>query len=346
MSTHEREIVKPAVLEIPDSLELHPDLEARARRDIDWFLRRFNPIYDRNQYTSDALERGSFMGEDQHRAFIDLMVSLGLWGRALFTRGHGLRYIYENRRKFPAIDRMNTGPDDRWAVRDMLLFMWDHLNMGRVHNAAGVRNRTRIDEKTVHEFLMNGFRYGQIDILSIAGGSGRAITKALAKVPPSVAEKVHTMIVDRDERAIASSARVAAEHQLPRSPLVVIADVLRMVVMVERGEELPQFPSGYRPHFVEVVGLLDYFGDRTIVRLLKWIRKIMHPGGQMLISNIDNRDIPGEDRFREDIVGWDKMFLRSADHLGCLAEAIPGVKVKVFSEPLGVYNLAKITVNE
>lgn len=212
-----------------------------------------------------------------------------------------------------------------------------------------IRNRKREVVRIIKDFLARQLERTpndqEVEVLSVAGGSGRSVTEATVWQSTEQVTRVHATIIDQDPRATAYARALAAESGLSNGPEVVLANIPRLITAASQGRDNSYLPPGYKAHFVEIVGLLDYFGDRLLVELLKWTRTIIRPGGEILISNMDDKDVPGENRFRKEVVGWQEMHLRSSDHLMTLAGTLPGVQLTHIREPLGVYNLVHIVCN-
>lgn len=315
-----------------------PDLSFSERAIVHKLIDRFQPNIGIPDYQSWEFETESPMGEGNRIAYVDWMVSHAR-GNQLFRWASDLRYISDNEGKAAATLRINTGPQQHYLHTDPDQYFWSHLNIGNIHNGVDVRNRTRYVMQLVLERVRDLRGYSverKFEILSIAAGSCYGILRALASAPES-RDKVRVRLIDHDEDAIRLAVQLARSLQLEECLEVVLANAFHHTHYLR---------DEYSPDIVEIVGLFDYFSDRHIQSLLSGIRKVLKPGAQVLFSNIDNRDVPGEDKFRREVVGWREMIHRSADHVLSLAATVPASLVEHYKTPHQVYNLAKITIAE
>lgn len=305
---------------------------------IEHIMGSFGSRLGKPPYGSSEMELTSPIGEGAYAEFIEWVTSLPEGrGRELFREGLTLKYISDNQATFLALERMYRGP---FSNSDALLHAWDRLSIENIHHSMAVRNRARLVAKIFSREMRERLVPGEerIEVLGVAAGSSRAILEAKAQLPARVQDNVGITIVDQDERVGPYAFQVAAELDISRKMTVKTLNVLR-----HRGKYLI---SGYHPDIVEIVGLFDYLNDRQILFILGPIIESMKTGSVALVSNMNARDDKAfqiEERFRMEVVGWQELYNRNADHLMSLVASAGPVDIKLIPEPLGMYNLVQLT---
>jgi hypothetical protein len=166
-----------------------------------------------------------------------------------------------------------------------------------------------------------------INILSIASGSARAIVEAVvdSNIPKNIG--VSITFLDKNPEALKYSTHLA--EALPKE--------YKLRWIEDTASNFPKHVNGLKPNIVEMVGLLDYFDEKQVIKVLSTIHENIADGGTMIIANIsDNR----ERKFVTNLVGW-KMIYRDAENLIDLAEqsGFELGKMRAIYEPLGIHHI-------
>ncbi len=210
------------------------------------------------------------------------------------------------------------GAERRWW-NDLVAMYW----VGMM-NAQAVRNRLKIVTREVEAALrrFEGTNKG-IKILSIAAGSARSVLEAMDGVKTVESNAV---LVDISRNALSHSMEVAKE--------LGVADRC----MTRRGNifGMDSVKEAERPDIVEMVGLLDYLDDKTIVALFKKIRGWLPEGGTFLTGHIRRNP---EQYFLKWVINWE-MCYRDAEDLHRLLSAAGFEDRKILLEPQGIHMVA------
>lgn len=283
-------------------------------------------------YGTPVFELSSPIGDDERRELISYMLALpGDEGHRLFRTSANLDRISRYAASHKALETMYVGPNQNGIVELGEPLLWARLFIENIHNSMAVRNRLRIVKAEFGQFMETRLASGSQDIqvLSIATGSSRAIMEELAVLNGKGHEKIRLRMVDINKEALEDGKKLVAELGIDEVVKFTRAHFLSFKRYLEKG---------YRPDFVEIVGLLDYLDPEQIVELLSEVRGHLTEGGVVLYSNITPND---EEDFTHQIVGWPRMKYRGPDDLLRLATAAGFMqdKLTVIPEPLGIYTL-------
>lgn len=293
-------------------------------------LKHLGPKLGQTSFGSDDFETASPIGEENRKALMRWMLSLpGDEGYQLFRESDNLRQISDDAATHKALETMYVGPRPE-ADEDR--FLWARLFIENIHNSMAVRNRLRIVEGEFNEFMdraISGEMRG-VNVLSIAAGSSRGIMEVFASlngvVDPNL---VRLRMIDLNREALDDGRKLAEDLNIHESVDFVRAHFLGFRRYLE---------EGYKPDFVEVVGLLDYLPVKSIKELLSALSNSLADDGVVLYSNVAPND---ERDFTHKVVGWPNMYYRDSETLMGLAKnaGFNTDRTTVMSEPLGVYNL-------
>lgn len=290
-------------------------------------ISRFSIFSTDIPYGRVDFELESSIGERKRGALVEHLVSLGKHGSDLFRASSDLRQISDDEASHKALETIYTGPI--YPDTDLLHF-WSQIHIGNIHNAMAARNRLRIVKNEFTGFMGGLLKdVDKVDVLSIAAGSSRGIMEVLRELNGRGHDHIRLRMVDINRDALADGKNLVKELDIQESVDFIRAHFLSFRRYLE---------TGYRPHFVEIVGLFDYLPDNNVVTLLSAIRSQLAEGGMILFSNIDNND---EEHFTHQVVGWRSMQYRPKDQLVSLAEnaGFGTGKIRAIEEPLGIYNL-------
>lgn len=299
---------------------------------ISSWIRKLGPLLGQEPYRSSNFETESSIGEDNRKKIIEYMLNLpGEQGHRLFRASGNLDYISRNATNHRALERMYQGPLLAAENGDRKKLLWARLFIENIHNSMAVRNRLRIVENEFTSYTDQLIKAGATDInvLSIAAGSSRGMVEALARLNGAGYDKIKLRLVDNSPDAIQDAEVLIKEHGVKE-----VTD-LKEVNCTKLNSYLEQ---GFRPDFVEAVGILDYLPERIILRMFSRIWERLPKGGRLLYSNIMENNEQG---FTHKIVGWGEMIYRTDDELMSLAlqSGFEVDKLRLIREPLGIYNL-------
>lgn len=210
------------------------------------------------------------------------------------------------------------GREKRWW-NDLVAMYW----VGMM-NAQAVRNRLKIVTREV-EAALRGFEYSgkRVDILSIAAGSARSVLEAMKKVDTVDSRAV---LVDISRDALSHSMQVAEQLGVMDRCSTRRGNIFGM-------ESIKEMPY---PDIVEMVGLLDYLDDETIIELFKKIREWLPEGGVFLTGHI--RPNP-EQHFLKWVINWEMRY-RDAHDLHRLLSTAGFEDRRIILEPHGIHMVA------
>ncbi|TSC73227.1 MAG: hypothetical protein G01um101470_208 [Parcubacteria group bacterium Gr01-1014_70] len=214
--------------------------------------------------------------------------------------------------------RYHRGLFSRGFLQGVADMFWHHF----ISQPKALRNRLRIVQSILEQEILA--RAEPIFILSIAGGSARALVSTLAKLHTEhFPHAIHAVILDRDETALEIGRRISVSAD--------VEDCFEWIC--GNANDAASLVPHMKFDIVEIVGLLDYFDDERIARLLDKLYPIMKTGGALLVANV----VPNEEQTFVHKTGWPPMHYRTAPDFAHLVETA-GFTVRVtITEPLGVH---------
>lgn len=208
----------------------------------------------------------------------------------------------------------------RRSIRNWVSNFWEGML-----NCQAVRNRYKLVKQEIGRAALQLGGDEEVRIISLACGSAQPVIEAVADLKAK-GITASVVLIDIDQSALDYAVTLASRHGVSSQIRVVRANVCK-VVRVARD---------FKPHIVEMVGLLDYFEKDSAVRLIAKIKELLVPDGVFITCNV----APNlEQRFLEWVVDW-KMVYRTASQLAEVAEKAGFEKVQLIAEPLRIHNLA------
>ncbi len=209
-------------------------------------------------------------------------------------------------------------------LKKIFQYVWFNLN-----NSKAVRNRLKIVRDELHKHLESIARHDrEINIISIASGSSRAIIETVNQSRYLDNTKLSITFLDKNPDAIEYSKKLAETINHESIKLEWINDSV--------GNYLRSNPNK-KYDVVEIVGLLDYFNDEKVIETFKGIHNLLQEGGVVITANINfNR----EQKFITKVIDW-PMIYRKVENLAGLVN-LAGFdynKIKAFYEPLKVHGI-------
>lgn len=201
-------------------------------------------------------------------------------------------------------------------------FIWFSTN-----NPKAVRNRLKLVKREIKNAVKGIIEAGEnINIISIASGSARAVVEAL-DFPEFSNAKIDAVFLDKNPKALEYSKKIVASHNLPKnfSPKWV----------EDTAGNFSKYFNVRKPNIIETVGLMDYFDDEQVQRFFSQVYEGLTEGGTFITANI--ADNP-ERMFVTNFVGWE-MIYREPEEFFIFAKKA-GFKeqnIKIMLEPLKVH---------
>lgn len=198
----------------------------------------------------------------------------------------------------------------------------DHFYSNNYDNPKSVRNRLKISKHLLESFIED-FRGEQLRILCLACGSAQAVIESVAKLPH---KDVKVLLVDIDAEALEYARNLAQKHGV----LDRFEFQQRNAMMVAR------IAKDFKPHLVEMLGLLDYIPKELAISLVDRIRKSLEPGGVFITCNIHrNPEIP----IVRWILNWE-MIYRTKQEIVDIVKGGGFDHCLLVTEPLGIHSVA------
>ena len=200
-----------------------------------------------------------------------------------------------------------------------------------MRNAQGVRNRKRLVVTLLVQHLRDLAEDGHVRLLSLASGSAQSVIEALL-VLKEEGIWVETVLVDVDPGALEHSRELAQLHGLGDQITILEQDLRDLLRLTRALENHPPF------HVIEMVGLLEYVKDKTVVSLVRSARSVLSPEGVFLTASITNNP---ERWFLHWVINWE-MTYRSKGALGqlLLEAGFKDEHCEIISEPQEIFHLA------
>lgn len=141
--------------------------------------------------------------------------------------------------------------------------------------AQAVRNRRGLLREEVEKTIA-GKAEGAAKVTSLACGPARELFDCFDALPdPS---RLHATGIDIDFQALAFAGDLRARKKLGRHLRLENANLVYLATGRQQLELPPQ-------DLIYSIGLIDYFDDAFVVRLLDWIHDRLAPGGRVILGN-------------------------------------------------------------
>ncbi len=161
-----------------------------------------------------------------------------------------------------------------------------------------VRNRRGLLQEIIQETVRN--RQGQTArVMSIACGPAREVSDVFANVPS--ADCLQVELLDVDEQAVLSTGRRMQSEGLDGNVRMTQGNALRLRGMKHLGEH----------DLIYSIGLIDYFEDKAVVRMLDQVYDKLAPGGRVVLGNF-HADNPWK-VFMDHALEWELIHRSEAD---------------------------------
>jgi hypothetical protein len=233
--------------------------------------------------------------------------------------------VKENATTWRALDIIyNYSPGKDKSFSGRITDFWNNLK-----NIKAVRNRLRLIKKQLRENIkkfINNDQEKEIRLVSIASGSAQGVIEVMKEFKQK-GIFIKAIFLDKDPTAIEYSKNLARK-----------AGVFDRITFVNKSTtDLESVVSGFRPHIIEVTGLLEYRPNEKALNLLKRIQNFLTSGGVLLTSNI----APNPERYFSYWVGnWPLIYRTERELSELVVKAGFNTKnCQIIKEPLKFHNI-------
>lgn len=150
---------------------------------------------------------------------------------------------------------------------------------------------------------------GDVRIASLACGPAREVFDVFETIDD--AHRLNVTLLDIDSEALAFVADRAKEQECHDRINAVSANLVYLALGRQKLELPPQ-------HLVYSIGLIDYFNDKLVLRLIDYIYSLLEPGGRVILGNFHPNNV--DKAFMDHILDW-KLIHRTEDDMDRLFAA-------------------------
>lgn len=143
--------------------------------------------------------------------------------------------------------------------------------------AKAVRNRRKILVDEIHKTTQNSDE-NEVQIVSLACGPSREIFDFYQSAEQDKIERLKVSLVDFDKEAINFVRGIKKNLGLQDKIKLFQENLLHIAL----GKTSPNFND---KDLVYSLGIMDYFPDKVVIKLLNWIHQILKPGGKVIVGN-------------------------------------------------------------
>ena len=261
-----------------------------------------------------------------------VMAKKGLWrmlgkpaGPAINTLwfdglGRQLRRIKEGSTSWKALDVIYH---HRFGACRTLGGRIDDFWIGML-NAQAVRNRLKLARREIRQALLAHQSEPEIRMISLACGSAEAALDVIGRLKRE-GILVRALLVDIDPSALAYARCLATRFGVEDRVTIVRTNAFRIARLAKR----------FKPHLVEMLGLLDYLSQDQAVWLARQIKEDLVAGGRFLTCNI----APNPERhFLKWVINW-PMIYRTPRQLADVVIQAGFAEHRLLYEPLKVHGI-------
>ncbi|MBI5037120.1 MAG: class I SAM-dependent methyltransferase family protein [Candidatus Kerfeldbacteria bacterium] len=229
--------------------------------------------------------------------------------------------IKANSTQYRALEEMYTFHQKSRNILNTRFFDYLWLNQ---KNPKALRNRLKLFKKLLTDAIN---RNGQDEtrILSLGCGSARGVVETIAEIKKDK-KNIHAKLIDQDLNAINYSKELA--HQFKIDYLISQHNI--------KIEDSYSIIKSFNPNIIEMVGILDYFKDERVVRVINSLYDVLDHGSILITGNI-NKNI--EERFISKTVKWQMIHRYPKDFYKVLCNT-KFESLEIIYEPLLVHGIA------
>jgi SAM-dependent methyltransferase len=172
-----------------------------------------------------------------------------------------------------------------------------------------VRNRRKLIGDKLYDLFKNQKNTTDIpmNILCIASGSAREIFDLYQNITQHNTFKINdlkTILLDFDKHALDFCKTWRDENNWSSSITLVQETILNLMTRRSKIQIEPQ-------DVVYSMGLIDYFQEKHVIKLLDFIHSILKPNGIVILGNFHSKNIYKE--YLDEVVAWKLIHRTEAD---------------------------------
>ncbi len=195
------------------------------------------------------------------------------------------------------------------------------------YNSKAVRNRLRMVTRELRNSIKeHSLRGKKVKILSIASGSARAVLDAVFDNEHLKENGVEINFLDKNPKANEYSKGLVSIRSFPSS--------YKFNWITDTVSNFPKYIKN-PVNIIEVVGLLDYFDNDAVKKIMKLAYENLEKDGIFITSNIvDNLEC----KFVTNVVGWCMLYKRPEEFFEIATEVgFMPENIKILYEPLKIH---------
>lgn len=209
------------------------------------------------------------------------------------------------------------------GIADMF---WHHI----ISQAKALRNRLKIVEDNLTQEIINISNNNngeEIVILSVAGGSLRAVIHSIKKIhEQNINHKIKVINIDKDRDVLELGNNLAKNFGVED----------KIAWINDKATNIKSLIPPQSIDIAEIVGLLDYFSEEKVIEVIKQIYGVLKNNGLLIVGNVHpNSESPFIKK-----TGWPQMYYRKPDDLSRVLQVCGFPEVEIIFEPLRVHIIA------
>lgn len=191
-------------------------------------------------------------------------------------------------------------------------------------NCKAVRNRLKLVKKILEKIII-ALGKEEIKIISLASGSARAVIETIAKYKNN-GVKIRSLLVDQNKEALEYSKWLAEYYKI--NNIEIIQDKI---------ENISNDISKFNPDIIEMVGLLDYFENDRVIKLINDIYNSLPDHGVFITCNINYNS---EKRFVTNVIKWPLIYRNESELFEVVTKGgFDPSYVKIIYEPMKIHGI-------
>ncbi len=237
--------------------------------------------------------------------------------------------VIENKTTHKALEILYSNGHDPKRKKSLKETMFQKIWFN-TNNSKGVRNRLRIVKNEIQNAIQElSSDNKDINILSIASGSARAVLEAVRDSNISEDYNVSITFLDKNPSALEYSKELVEELGISKK--------YNLKWVNDTVSNFPKYLKGAKPNIIEMVGLLDYFTNKKTEEVFNLIRENLDNNGIFIAANISPNN---EMKFVTNLIGWEMDYKTPDDLINIAINAhFRNENILVYYEPLKVHSV-------
>ena len=195
----------------------------------------------------------------------------------------------------------------------------------RMHLDASTSKAVKNRRKLLADELLAAFENGNrepLSIMCISSGPAREIFDLLKNVGAD-ASKIHATLIDFDTEALGFCEKWRNENGWQNQIDLVQETILNLIAGRSKVQIAPQ-------DVVYSIGLIDYFQEKHVVKLLNYIHSILKPDGKVILGNFYKDNVFKE--YMDSVLEWRLIHRDETDMNRMLQQSKFGKSGRIFFE--------------